>query len=593
MKNMSSMSRRFHVAFVLWLLMVTAVSAAEEIVIRSFDRNGVITWDGALLNSTCRIEWASSLTRPGLTNWQCLTNIVVQNPTMSADVPMFYRVVGIPAPLVSEGLIAYYPFTGNSDDQSGNAHHGTTHGTALATDRLGNTNAAYLFDGTAAYVEVPDDTQFHLQQLSLCVWLRPNTGLITDREYVIVSKDDWMKGFQLVLLGPDSIYFGVGNGSGWVDLYARHILQLGSWQHLAATYDGSNLSLFVNGALAVATPCAGTIVYGSNPLAIGKNGWNATDYFDGVLDEIRVYSRALSSNEVPQISVAKWSNALPLPAPKADLTVATCNGMIYAFGGYDQTATDSRGETYQYDPTVNLWTRKADMPTPRWGPIAVEFGEKVYVFGGARNGYEGVDKNEVYDPTNDTWQTKTNIPADLAQQGLMGVRYGTKIHLFYSNKHYEYDPATDSYFSRSVMPTPRTWGTCGVVSNKIYVIGGYSYSDPVGATDVNEVYDPATDTWTAKAPLPVKKYGVTRENPVIDGRIYVTHGLNGGFHVDNYVYDPVSDSWQQKASAVHPRDGVGCCVLNGRLHVLGGRADYAGPYGLTYHEVYDPNTDNP
>ncbi len=125
------------------------------------------------------------------------------------------------------------------------------------------------------------------------------------------------------------------------------------------------------------------------------------------------------------------------------------------------------------------------------------------------------------------------------------------------------------------VPTPRTWGTCALFDNKIYLIGGYSYGTPSGATNVNEVYDPSNDTWASLTPMPVSKYGVTRENPVINGKIYVTHGLDGGFHADNYVYDPSSDTWTQKSAGLHPRDGVESAVVNQKLYVIGGRDDFS------------------
>lgn len=184
-----------------------------------------------------------------------------------------------------------------------------------------------------------------------------------------------------------------------------------------------------------------------------------------------------------------------------------------------------------------------------------------------------------------------DVPAGLADQGLMGVKLGDKIHLFYKQNHYEYDPVTDIYTQKANVPTPRTWGTCAVYNNKIYILGGYSYGSPSGATNVNEVYDPGTDSWTTMAPMPISKYGVTRENPVINGKIYVTHGLNGGFHVDNYAYDPETNTWAQKSSATHMRDGVGCGVINNKLYVVGGRADQVGPYGVLFNEEYNPLTD--
>jgi hypothetical protein len=293
--------------------------------------------------------------------------------------------------------------------------------------------------------------------------------------------------------------------------------------------------------------------------------------------------------EGPALAVPPWTDASPLPLPKADLSVAVFNGKLYAIGGYNMHPADSRSDTLEFDPATSGWTRKADMPSPRWGPIAVEFNGKIYVFAGQAPSGGGSARNEVYDPLTDTWQTKSDVPSDMAAQGLMGVRYGDRIHLFYRSAHYAYAPATDTYSAKAGMLTPRTWATCAAVNDSIYIIGGYW--GLIGPTNVNEVYNPASDAWSAKAPLPVNEYGATRENPVIGGLIYVTHGQNSLFCTNNYVYNPVADTWRRKAYAQHPRDGVGCCVLNGKLLVLGGRADRTGPYGLIDHEIYDPTAD--
>jgi hypothetical protein len=279
-----------------------------------------------------------------------------------------------------------------------------------------------------------------------------------------------------------------------------------------------------------------------------------------------------------------WTIKQQMPdPPKADGTAAVYNGKLYVFGGYNNGGGDPRTETYEYDPTTDTWTARAPMPTARWGPIAVEYNGKIYVFSGT-----APTVNEVYDPVTDSWETRLPVPSGF-NQGLMGVLCGDRIHLFYHTLHYEYNPATDTYVARTPMPTPRRWSTVAVVGGKIYVIGGYHNS--YGAVDQNEVYDPATGTWTTKAPLPLSKYGITRENPVINGKIYVTHGLNGGFHTDNYIYDPSTNSWEQKSSATYPRDGVECGVINNKLYVVGGRADYVGPYGVYYNEEYDPSSD--
>nr|NIP43001.1 DUF2341 domain-containing protein [candidate division Zixibacteria bacterium]NIR65137.1 DUF2341 domain-containing protein [candidate division Zixibacteria bacterium]NIS16576.1 DUF2341 domain-containing protein [candidate division Zixibacteria bacterium]NIS48153.1 DUF2341 domain-containing protein [candidate division Zixibacteria bacterium]NIU16269.1 DUF2341 domain-containing protein [candidate division Zixibacteria bacterium] len=289
-----------------------------------------------------------------------------------------------------------------------------------------------------------------------------------------------------------------------------------------------------------------------------------------------------------------WTPIADMTFVKADPSAAVYDNKLYVFGGYDRDTNCVKyflNETLEYDPSTDTWTRLADMPTARWGQIAVEYNGLIHLFSGAAlTGETGA--HEIYDPATDTWSTGASVPPNLTGQGLMGIKYGTKIHLFYLEFHYEYDPATDTYTRLANVPTPRTWGTCALVNDSIYVIGGFSYGTPSGPSNVNEVYDPATDTWTIKAALPVQKYGVTRENPVINGKIYVTHGRNGAFYVNNFVYDPATDTWEQKSDGINPRDGVACGVIENKLYVVGGRDLFSCPVGLTYSEVYDPASDS-
>jgi N-acetylneuraminic acid mutarotase len=190
------------------------------------------------------------------------------------------------------------------------------------------------------------------------------------------------------------------------------------------------------------------------------------------------------------------------------------------------------------------------------------------------------------------------MPAGISSQGLMGVRYLDKIHLFFGIYHYEYDPATDTYTRKADVPRARSWATCAVVGSHIYLIGGFNMAEEAGrGTNDNQVYDPDTDNWVQKMPMPISRYGATRENPVINGKIYVTHGWNmeGYFFTCNYVYDPVVDSWKLLGSANHGRDGVACGVINNKLYVVGGRNSdilYGeASHGLDYHEVYEPAAD--
>ena len=327
-------------------------------------------------------------------------------------------------------------------------------------------------------------------------------------------------------------------------------------------------------------PISGTNVYlyyGNSTATKAGNGSSTFEFFD----DFESWAGDTSSS---------WGDKAPLPIPIADLSSAVYDGKLYSFGGYGNGPTNSLDKNYVYDPIANMWTEKTHMPTARWGMAAVEFNGLIYVFGGSSGGGLGdVKKNEVYDPLGDSWITKADIPGVLGRQGVMGVRFGDKIHLFYESYHYEYDPVTDLYTQKADVPKPRFWCTSAVVGSKIYLIGGIHGEVP---HNDNQEYDPATDSWATKAPLPTLRWGTTRDNPVINGKIYVTHGIDGNsFHTENFVYDPAADTWEQKGPASHPRDGVGCGVINNKFYVVGGRADFVGPYGLVYNEVYDPSID--
>jgi hypothetical protein len=135
------------------------------------------------------------------------------------------------------------------------------------------------------------------------------------------------------------------------------------------------------------------------------------------------------------------------------------------------------------------------------------------------------------------------------------------------------------------MPFVQRDGGAAVVNGVLYVIGGQGGCGSVIANV--EAYDPVTDTWTAKAPLPepATSFGVG----VVNGIIYVVGGGNlSGFLAHTYAYDPASDSWTAKEQIPVPRGGSGVTVLNGKIYVVGGN-DSNG--GLSTVQAYDPISD--
>ncbi len=118
------------------------------------------------------------------------------------------------------------------------------------------------------------------------------------------------------------------------------------------------------------------------------------------------------------------------------------------------------------------------------------------------------------------------------------------------------------------MPTPRQYVAVANLNGILYVVGGEGSSS--SALSVVEAYDPTTDAWTTKSPLPQGRSAPVAE--VVNGVLYVVGGrnINGFYQKTVYAYDPTHDTWIQKSDMPTARDGAASSVLNGLLYVVGG-----------------------
>ena len=135
-----------------------------------------------------------------------------------------------------------------------------------------------------------------------------------------------------------------------------------------------------------------------------------------------------------------------------------------------------------------------------------------------------------------------------------------------------YDPATDTWTTKSPMPTPRAFFAMTVYQNKIYCIGGNGNNG--GDNPPTEVYNPASDSWETKTPMPTPRYDLQAN--VLDDKIYCIGGvaINGatGF---NEVYDPTSDKWTTKSPMPTVTDIYSpSTVFNGKIFVFCGFSYY-------------------
>jgi hypothetical protein len=211
-----------------------------------------------------------------------------------------------PAFTVGTGLVAHYPFSGNALDSSGNHHDGNVHGATLATDRFGVPNSAYAFNGIDNDIEVPHNNALNPRAaITFAGWFQTNS---TSRVGNILSKgSDVAAGFYVARLHPAPINLGLGimftqdvatslptsvNPSSVVP-------SVGQWYFFAVTYDGQRLCGYLDGVVKDSLSVVKTLGSNEGPLSIGRHPLPGYDYwFDGKIDDIRLYNRALSSSEI-------------------------------------------------------------------------------------------------------------------------------------------------------------------------------------------------------------------------------------------------------------------------------------------------------
>jgi hypothetical protein len=206
--------------------------------------------------------------------------------------------------LVAPGLVAYYPFNGNANDESGNGNNGTVNGATLTLDRFGNTNSAYYFNGTSAYIEVPDSNSLDVTGgLTIMAWVKPDINNVT---LPIVNKyrSDfgyrayWLYGWTVGEHGPWFRVCTGGPAENIGDAYVLELLPTTSWTFVSGTYDGSEVKLYINGTLKNTGTVSGMINTNSLPLRIGADDELQINYFKGSMDDIRIYNGALSASEI-------------------------------------------------------------------------------------------------------------------------------------------------------------------------------------------------------------------------------------------------------------------------------------------------------
>ncbi|MDZ7860938.1 MAG: chitobiase/beta-hexosaminidase C-terminal domain-containing protein [Candidatus Krumholzibacteriota bacterium] len=228
-----------------------------------------------------------------------------------------------PSPVASKeiviipDLVAYYTFDGDAIDVSGHGHDGTVYGATPATDRFGYANSAYQFDGTDDYIELPDETYFDFEEYSISFWVRISTlptlpDPLSPGDYCLINKGSNFGNYTLRLRKFGGASYcnmnvtHVTSGGNWTTTGSEYI-HLDQYYHVVVTMS-DEIRFYYDGVLGQTSFSMPDPLLNDDNVLIGKLRTTGDPlHFEGILDDIRFYDRALSGSEISALYNAESS----------------------------------------------------------------------------------------------------------------------------------------------------------------------------------------------------------------------------------------------------------------------------------------------
>ena len=279
-----------------------------------------------------------------------------------------------------------------------------------------------------------------------------------------------------------------------------------------------------------------------------------------------------------------WLQKAAMPSSRGlDAPISfTINGKMYVGGGYN--ATNVLDSFYEYDPSANTWTQKANIPQVIFSAGSFALHGKGYIVCGARGSGPYSTAVYQYDPATDTWATKNNFPGS-GRQNVLGFSCLGKGYLaggfngVVIAEMWEYNDTTDSWTQKANIPGPGRNGPAWlVVNNQIFVGMGANSNGTAIYSDFYR-FDPAANTYTIVDSSPVARSSPANYTIGNIGYVGLGYGLSGNLN-DFYKYDPVANTWTQTGhfggtarfgaynEVVNGVPYIGCGVINGGSYAI-------------------------
>ena len=296
----------------------------------------------------------------------------------------------------------------------------------------------------------------------------------------------------------------------------------------------------------------------------------------------------------------RWRRSAPLPEPRSRAAVVYFepNGRAYLLGGeYNNGNTEL--PVREYDPAGDLWRVRASLPVGVSNVGAAVIGNAIYIPGGYNSSSGRVQTTlQIYYPLEDRSEVAVSDPLPQPRLGAGVTAAGGRLYVIGggdgalqpTNTVYEYDPQRpvgSRWATRATMPTPRLYLGAATVDGLIYAAGGYTSGNP-DLTAV-EVYNPATNIWTARAPMLMPRgglalVGVNSGQPGCGGYLYA---LGGGWNLQTATserYDPAMNRWSRISSVTQARRSL-AATYAGNLYSLLAFGGWQGQYSSAVERV--------
>lgn len=316
----------------------------------------------------------------------------------------------IPSYVPTNGLVGYWPFNGNANDLSGNGNNGIVNGATLTTDRFGVINNAYNYDGDNDFIIIPNNRIFDSNNISFSMWISSSN---LQRQWAIVrtnfsnaSNEHFALTFNFILQSEVSLCakYNVPNcnaGQGWQYNTVNQNIMNNNFHHVVGTIEGNKMKLYIDNLLTqtLTTSFPQTSSCWGGDIQIGRNWSNFTDYFNGKIDDICIWNRALTQEEITNLYLADtdtcqslvintgilsfnpvtYNNTVTIyPNPANDQITIDC-GTIANVTGYQIKIVNTLGQEV-FSGAMN--TQKYVLPLNTLGSTGVYF---VKIFDAANN----------------------------------------------------------------------------------------------------------------------------------------------------------------------------------------------------------------